>query len=371
MRSVIALVLSLSFTPLAFAQTATVRVEVRSDGKPVAAADVALNGVTHKTDAQGVVVATAPPGALQLIVVREGFVAATASLQLQAGQEQQVTVDLIRQPFVEERVTVSATRTDRRLQDEPLRVEVLTREELEEKMMMTPGDIAMTLNEMGGIRVQATSPSLGAASVRIQGMRGRYTRVLADGLPLYGEQVQGLGLLQIPPMDLGQVEVIKGVASALYGAGAMGGVVNLISRRPSGQANRELLVNRSSRGGTDGVFYGETPLSDRWTMTLVGGAHWQEQTDVDGDAWSDLPHYARGVLRPRLFWDGGNGRTLFATVGATYEDRFGGTTAGAVPSAIGRSYRDALETARLDAGVVGQVLFRDRYVLTARAAAST
>ena len=99
---------------------------------------------------------------------------------------------------------------------------------------MTPGDIVMMLNEMGGMRVQATSPSLGAASVRIQGMRGRYTRVLSDGLPLFGE-VGGLGLLQIPPMDLGQVEVIKGVASALYGAGAMGGVVNLLSRRPGAE----------------------------------------------------------------------------------------------------------------------------------------
>ena len=44
---------------------------------------------------------------------------------------------------------------------------------------MTPGDIVMMLNEMGGMRVQATSPSLGAASVRIQGMQGRYTRVFS------------------------------------------------------------------------------------------------------------------------------------------------------------------------------------------------
>ena len=70
-----------------------------------------------------------------------------------------------------------------------MRVEVLDREEIEEKMIMTPGDIVMMLNEMGGMRVQATSPSLGAASVRIQGMRGRYTRFLSDGLPLFGEQV--------------------------------------------------------------------------------------------------------------------------------------------------------------------------------------
>jgi len=62
----------------------------------------------------------------------------------------------------------------------PTRVEMLDREEIEEKTMMTPGDIVMLLNEMGGLRVQTTSPSLGAASVRIQGMRGRYTRFLAD-----------------------------------------------------------------------------------------------------------------------------------------------------------------------------------------------
>src|SRR5918999_2464175 len=137
-------------------------------------------------------------------------------------------IDPQQPPELEVSIIVEATRTGGRLEDSPLRVEVLEREEIEEKMLMTPGDIVMMLNEMGGMRVQATSPSLGAASVRVQGMRGRYTRFLSDGLPLFGE-VGGLGLLQIPPMDLGQVEVIKGVASSLHGAGAMGGVVNLVS----------------------------------------------------------------------------------------------------------------------------------------------
>ena len=105
-----------------------------------------------------------------------------------AGATRDVVVELQAHPTVEETVTVVAsTRTDKRLEDQPMRVEVLAREEIEEKMLMTPGDIVMMLNEMGGMRVQATSPSLGAASVRIQGMRGRYTRVLSDGLPLFGE----------------------------------------------------------------------------------------------------------------------------------------------------------------------------------------
>src|SRR5206468_6748000 len=106
---------------------------------------------------------------------------------------------------------------------------------------------AMLLNETSGLRVQVTSPSLGAANVRIQGLRGRYTQILADGLPLYGGQTGAIGLLQIPPLDLGQVEVLKGVASALYGSSALGGVINLVSRRPE-TVEREFLLNQTSRG---------------------------------------------------------------------------------------------------------------------------
>jgi iron complex outermembrane receptor protein len=248
-----------------------------------------------------------------------------------------------------------------------MRVEVLAREEIEEKMLMTPGDIVMMLNEMGGMRVQTTSPSLGAASVRIQGMRGRYTRVLSDGLPLFGE-VGGLGLLQIPPMDLGQVEVIKGVASALYGAGAMGGVINLLSRRPGPEPEEEFLLNRSTRGATDAVTFLSRSFARGWSGSLLGGGHWQETNDVNGDAWADLPGYSRGVVRPRVFWDSGGGRTFFATTGFTYEDRQGGTPDGEVLTATGQPYVEALETRRYDAGAVAQFLIKDRYVVTARAA---
>ncbi len=262
-------------------------------------------------------------------------------------------------PAVEVSITVEATRTGGRLEDSPLRVEILEREEIEEKMLMTPGDIVMMLNEMGGMRVQATSPSLGAASVRVQGMRGRYTRFLSDGLPLFGE-VGGLGLLQIPPMDLGQVEVIKGVASSLYGAGAMGGVVNLISRVPGPEPTRELLVNRSTRGGTDAVAFFAQPLDNGWGLTVLSGGHWQERADVNGDGWSDLPRYARGTARPRLFWTNDKGNRLFATVGVTMEDREGGAA----------SHVEAINTRSFDAGLLDQRVMRGTFVVTSRAAVS-
>ncbi|HEX4915103.1 MAG TPA: TonB-dependent receptor [Vicinamibacterales bacterium] len=262
-------------------------------------------------------------------------------------------------PQIEVSVIVEATRTGGRLEESPLRVEVLEREEVEEKMLMTPGDIVMMLNEMGGMRVQATSPSLGAASVRVQGMRGRYTRVLSDGLPLFGE-VGGLGLLQIPPMDLGQVEVIKGVASSLYGAGAMGGVINLVSRVPADTPLREFLINRSTRGGTDAVAFLSQPLADGWGLTFLGGGHWQERADVDEDGWSDLPRYSRGLARPRVFWSNGAGNRFFATAGVTIEDREGGSA----------SHVESLDTESFDAGLLDQRIVGGAYVLTTRAALS-
>ena len=173
-------------------------------------------------------------------------------------------------------------------------------------------------------------------------------------------------MLQIPPMDLGQVEVIKGAASALYGSSALGGVVNLISRRPADE--RELLLNQSTLSGTDGVLWLAGELGERWGVTMLGGLHRQSTADVDEDGWADLPAYRRAVARPRLFWNDGAGSSLFLTLGGTAEDREGGTVGGRLTPA-GTAFPEELETRRGDAGLVGRFLRGDR-LLTIRASAT-
>ena len=248
-------------------------------------------------------------------------------------------------------LVVQATRSGRLVQDEPIRVEVINREEIEEKILMTPGNISMIVAETGGVRVQVTSPSLGAASIRMQGMRGRYTQLLADGLPLYGGQA--LGLLQIPPADLGQVEVIKGAASALYGPAALGGVINLVSRRPGGAPRAELLLNATSRDGQDATAYVEAAGAGAWSYSAIGGLHRQSSHDLDSDGWLDTPAYERWTVRPRLFWDGDEGGRAYFTLGAMGEERVGGTVAGRV-APDGRPFPQAQDSRRLDAGFVSE-----------------
>ena len=311
-------------------------------------------------------VLSVPAGLVEITASKEGFASVTTSVRMVGGQEQRVVIELTPPPSLDEEVTVVAsTRTERRIEDQAIRVEVVPQEEIDEKVFMTPGDISMMLTETNGLRVQVTSPSAGAANVRVQGLRGRYTQILSDGLPLYG-QAGSIGVLQIPPMDLGQVEVIKGVASALYGGSALGGVINLVSRRPQrNQRDRELLVNRTSRGGTDTVAWLSQQGDGNWGYTFLGGGHWQERTDVDGDGWTDLPSYRRATARPRVSWEDGKGRSVFFTVGAMGETREGGSMPGAV-APDGAPFPEDLTTRRLDGGLVARFLTNAGRIVTFR-----
>ena len=357
---------SLLLASQAFAQPpGTLIVHVVSEGQPVEHAEVRVGAVAEETNARGEAVLSLPAGSHEVAVERFGFESVKRPATVRAGAESTLTIELEAEAVVTENLVVTATRTTQRIQDLPLRVEVVPQEEIDEKLSMTPGDVAMMLTETNGLRVQVTSPSLGAATVRVQGLRGRYTQVLSDGLPLYG-QSGSISILQIPPMDLGQVEVIKGVASALYGSAALGGVVNLVSRRPrEDHQEREILLNRTTNGGSDAAIWLSDTFSPRWGYTFLGGTHWQQRQDVNDDGWTDIASYKRVVARPRVQWDDGAGRSLFMTVGTLLEDRDGGTIPGAV-APDGLPFPEAVTTSRLDAGLIGRFVLGGTRVFSVR-----
>jgi hypothetical protein len=112
---------------------ATLQIDVRSKSSPLAGATVVVNGSTYTTAVDGSVTASVEAGVVEITAVKDGFVAVTTSVTVQDGQTQQVLIELNESPVHEEEVTVSATRTDKRLDDQPMRVEVLGREEIEER----------------------------------------------------------------------------------------------------------------------------------------------------------------------------------------------------------------------------------------------
>lgn len=267
-----------------------------------------------------------------------------------------------------EKIIVQATRSGRIADEQPMRVEIINREEIMEKSTMRPGNISMLVAETGGVRVQTTSPALGSANIRLQGLYGRYTQLLADGLPLYGNQAASIGILQIPPTDLGRVEIIKGSASSLYGGSALGGVINLVSRRPGEEFNGETIVNLTTRDAQDVTTYIESPLSTSLKGSLTAGAHHQKSVDIDNDDWIDLAGYERYTVRPRLFWNGDEGESLYFTAGYMTENRRGGTVDGGVV-ADGDAFEQTQDSKRFDSGLVFTMPLGDNYTLSTRASA--
>jgi iron complex outermembrane receptor protein len=247
-------------------------------------------------------------------------------------------------------VVVTATRSGQLVRDQPLRVEVVPNEEIEENLTVAPGNLTNILNELAGVRMQAAAPGLGGTALQFRGLPGRHAQILSDGLPLGSAQTDSFSLMQTPPLDLGRVEVIKGVASALYGASALSGVLNLTSREPDENLS-DVLLNQTSRGGSDVVGFLAGHATEALGYTLTGGAHYQSREDPDHDGWAEQPGYTRASLRPRVFWETENGGKVFGTLGVMSEDRRGGTLPGReLPS--GGSFAEALHTRRVDAGAV-------------------
>jgi iron complex outermembrane receptor protein len=246
-------------------------------------------------------------------------------------------------------VVVTATRSGQLVRDQPLRVEVVPDVEIEESLTVAPGNLTNLLNELAGVRMQASAPGLGGTAMQLRGLPGRHAQILSDGLPLAGAQTDSFSLMQTPPLDLSRVELIKGVASALYGGSALAGVMNLVSRKPANES--DILLNQTSIGGSDAVGFFGGSLSPSLGYTLTGSGNYQARGDHDHDGWADVPGYERVSLRPRLFWNGSNGRDVFATFGYMQESREGGSMPGrTLPS--GAAFAEALHTRRFDGGAV-------------------
>jgi outer membrane receptor for ferrienterochelin and colicins len=201
----------------------------------------------------------------------------------------------------EEDVIVQSTRTSRTINNTPTRIETIDAEELDEKSNMRPSNVSMVLHESTGIQVQQTSATSGNASVRIQGLDGRYTQLLKDGYPSFGNFASGLSILEIPPLDLKQVEIIKGPASTLYGAGAIAGVVNFISKTPKEKAAYNFILNQSNVGQTNiGAF--AMAKNKKVGYSILALYNYQKYYDVDKDDFTELPKSNDFTIHPKLFF---------------------------------------------------------------------
>jgi len=293
--------------------------------EPLAFANVVLEDtqIGAPADSMGNVVLRGIPDGKQTIVFSYvGYRTREKNFVFPLKQTEPVVIYLEKAEDIGE-VVVYSTRTGNRIKEIPTRIEVLGNEEVVEETGISPGNISKLLGETSGIMVQHTSAVSGNVSFRIQGLPGKYTQLLQDGFPIYSGFSSGLSLLQIPPLNLQQVEIIKGSASTLYGGDAVAGIVNLITKRPADKPEFSVLFNQTTLNGRDiSSFY--AGKNKKLGVTLLAGLNTQQAKDVSGNGFSDVPEYQRAVINPIVFYDINKNNHLTIGLFSTIEDRLGG-----------------------------------------------
>jgi outer membrane receptor for ferrienterochelin and colicins len=271
--------------------------------EPVAGARLTVRetAVTVVTDEDGrAALAGLTDGEQTIEIFSAGFETREMKLTFPLADPGEITV-FIKVAYEAGEVVINTTRTGREIDDTPTRVEAIDAEEIDEKSSMRSANVSMILNESTGIKVQQTSATSYTQSVRIQGLDGRYTQLLKDGFPAFGGFSGSLSLLDIPPLDLKQVEIVKGPAATFYGGGAIAGVVNFISREPEEKPVTSMIFNQTSARGTDFSLF-HTRKFDRIGYTFLGSVNYQKEYDADNDDFTELPLTKSFTLNPRVFF---------------------------------------------------------------------
>jgi iron complex outermembrane receptor protein len=296
----------------------------KETGEPLAGATVNIKSLNKITaaDSSGLgLIKNILAGKYLIKISSIGYVKREETFEINSDIEVVIEMDIEHEE--EEEIVIQSTRSTRTIRDIPTRIEFVAGEELDEKANMKPGDIRMVLNESTGITTQQTSATTANASIRIQGLDGRYTQILKDGFPLYAGFSGGLGLLQTPPLDLKQFEVIKGSSSTLYGGGAIAGLVNLISKTPQEERELNFHIDITSAGGlnTSG-FYGQK--FKKVGVTLFASRNSNLAYDPSDVGLTAIPKFERYTVNPKLFFYIKEKTQLMIGGNITTEKRTGG-----------------------------------------------
>lgn len=197
------------------------------------------------------------------------------------------------------RVVVTASGFEQEIKNAPASISVITREDLEERPVHS---IAEALRDVEGVDVTDGTDKSGSLQIQMRGMPADYTLILVDGRrqnSVGNVQPNGFERTEnnfLPPISaIERIEVIRGPMSTLYGADAMGGVVNIITRKISdewrGAVNLGTTINFDSDFGnnTSGDFYIDGPLKKGLLGMSVRGAYINNQqnnvtyTNEEGD----------------------------------------------------------------------------------------
>ncbi len=232
-----------------------------------------------------------PVGTLTLEIKSMGYRTIQKNVTVKAGVAIELNFELDPDDVSLDEVVVSANRSETKRRLAPNLVSVVNSKLFETTQATC---LAQGLNFQPGVRTEDNCQNCGFTQVRINGLDGHYSQILIDSRPVFSALNGVYGLEQIPANMIDRVEVVRGGGSALFGASAIGGTINVITKEPS-RNSAEVGHSFTSMGGSnsfDNATSANVSLvtdNNKAGFYAYGQNRYRQAYDHDGDGYSELP----------------------------------------------------------------------------------
>lgn len=287
-----------------------------------------LEGTTigTTTDHNGCYRLTGIPEGTYVIVAKSlNYTTAKDTIRVEKGKIQEVNFVLKEKIMAMNEVVVTATRTFKRQTESPVIVNILESKSLEK---LQACNISEGLRFQPGLRVETDCQTCNYTQLRMNGLEGNYSQILINGRPIFSPLIGLYGMEQIPANMVDHIEVVRGGGSALYGSGAIGGIVNIITKIPKKELYSVSTTTQCINGkANDFILNGNLNVL---TNKQNAGASFfinhrkRESYDQNEDNFSELPEIENNSFGANLFFQPANNQKLEINLTSLYEYRYGG-----------------------------------------------
>jgi outer membrane receptor for ferrienterochelin and colicins len=266
-----------------------------------------------------------PEGELTIVFSMMGYETEKRTVSLRRDTLIEMNVAIAETSFMIDNVVVTANKYETKQREVATIVNVISPLIIQSTTSNTMADV---LNFQTGLRVEETCSNCGVPQIRINGLEGQYTQILMDSRPIFSSLASVYGLEQLPAGMVDRIEVIRGGGSALFGANAIAGVVNIITKEPT---RNFFNVSNTSAFTQQGTYDINTNLNasvvsenQKAGIYVFGVQRNRQQYDRDKDGYSDIPTLNSTTVGLRSFFKTSDYSKITAEYHHTTEFRRGG-----------------------------------------------